>query len=45
MRTVCILLSRETHTPISFWLALPLPELDEWYDEMISVMNKLNAKH
>ena len=38
------MLSRETHTPVTYWLDLPIVELDEWYDETISFLKMLHSK-
>ena len=29
---VCLVLSRETHTPVPYWVSLPLGELSAWID-------------
>ena len=41
---LCLILSRETNTPISYWLDLPLRELRDWIDAYIDLINELKNR-
>lgn len=40
MRDLCVLLARETSTPIPYYLSLPWVEVREWEATVIAILKK-----
>ncbi len=40
LRMQCLIMSQNNHTPVGFWLSLPLTELRKW----IAANNELSKK-
>lgn len=44
IREQCLLMATDTHTPISYYMGIPLPELIEWIKTANAAFHKRNEE-